>query len=159
MVEDYGARRVRQIGLKRVLIGCGALVAIAVLGIWLARLPQAVTRARAWAISGPPCQTQPRRVFDASVVKPREAFEFDDVTFIRGYGHASCTEIVNDGGRGIGTFPECQFTSPAVLQVTTGKGDFYFLPGAGPATVSVHHGEPSCVRAGWFKGERSVPGE
>ena len=63
-------------------------------------------------------------------------------------GHASCIDLRYDGGKGTGTYPACQFMSPAVLTVRSDKGTFRFLPGLGKdATVFVEHGQPRCVMA------------
>ena len=78
--------------------------------------------------------------------------------FARRFGHMSCAMITNDGGRGLGTFPVCQFTSPASLLVRTPRGEFYFAPGIGqPATVSVPPGLPQCVMNSNFtaRGDRT----
>ena len=48
----------------------------------------------------------------------------------------------------------CQFSSPAVLAVQTGKGLFYYEPGIGQkATVFVLDGTPRCVLASPFFAE------
>ena len=70
----------------------------------------------------------------------------------------SCAMIAYNSGRGFGTFPVCQFTSPASLLVKTRRGEFYFAPGIGqPATVSVPHGLPQCVMNSKFtaQGDRT----
>ena len=92
--------------------------------------------------------------FRASPYKPTKVFEYAKVSFGRALGHVSCAEIRYDGGRALfGGYPVCQFTSPAVLEVRTAQGEFYFLPGAGRrATVSTPHGKAECVMAGNFRG-------
>lgn len=139
----------------RIVATLGIVLVIGVVAAsWLYHRSEAVRTAQAWAITGPPCPTASQQTFAASAMKPHMAYEFGDVSFTRAYGHVSCQEITNDGGRGFGTFPECQFTSPGLLQVTTKRGDFYFIVETGPATVMVKDDVPSCVRAGNFHGEQ-----
>lgn len=136
-----------------------AAIAVAFIGAiagaaWLQARAHNVAEAAAWKIVGAPCATASAQAFSAWPVKPHEGFGYDGVTFAHGYGHASCNEIHNDEGRGFGTHPVCQFTAPAVLHVTTQKGDFYFIAQTGPATVTVQDKVATCVRAAWF-GKRS----
>ncbi|MDP3852343.1 hypothetical protein [Phenylobacterium sp.] len=101
-------------------------------------------------IAGPPCPVLSAAAFDALPVKPKKTFIFNEVTFDRRFGHVGCN-VVSDGG-GTGFAPICQFTSPAVLKVTTKRGQFYFKPGVGqPVTVTLRGGTPSCVMAANFK--------
>ena len=160
-MTDYGAGRAARKGLSLPAIAAGGVVLIAIflVGSWLLHRPYDIRKAQQWAISGPPCQQAPLAVFQGQPVKIHERFENDGINFGRGYGHVSCDDIVNDGGKGFGTFTECQFTSPGALQITTKAGDVYFLTGTGPATVTVKKDAVSCVLAGKFRGEQSVPGE
>ncbi len=99
------------------------------------------------ATVGPPCPVLTKAEFDALEVKPKKTFIFNEVTFDRRFGHVECN-VVSDGG-GTGFAPLCQFTSPAVLKVTTKRGEFYFKTGVGkPVTVSTPGGIPKCVVAG-----------
>ena len=155
-MTDFGAGARKRKGSRLPAIVAGVL-GLAVVGAvlfagWSRQHGQDIATARAWAITGPPCPTASAQAFAASAVKPRQAFEFNEVTFAHGYGHASCQQVRDDGGRGSGTHPVCQFTAPAALKVTTRKGSFYFVPPTGPATVAVQDGVPTCVRAAWFRG-------
>ncbi|HEY5411197.1 MAG TPA: hypothetical protein VIJ94_10775 [Caulobacteraceae bacterium] len=131
----------------------GGAVAI---GTWLQQEPANIAKATRWTVAGPPCPAVSPRALADTVVKPGGAFQYDDVTFSRAYGHVYCDEIHDDGGRGLGSHPVCQFTGPAVLKVTTPKGSFYFAPSTGPATVAVAGDIPTCVRGGWFRGQASL---
>lgn len=126
-------------------------IAVAV-GSWLQQTPGNVANARRWTVPGPPCPALTAAAFAASPVQVRLRFEYDEVTFERAFGHVYCDAIHDNGGLGPGSHPACQFTSPAVLKVTTSKGAFYFFPSTGPATVAVTDDIPTCVRGGWFKG-------
>jgi len=151
---DFGARRAGG-GLPtgKIALGIGALVLLAAIAwIWSWQTRKAVALAQAWAIAGPPCPAVSLPAYRAAGIPASLAFNFDDVVFARAFGHVSCDEIAYDGGRAMGTYPECQFTSPGTLQITTPKGVFYFFPQTGPATVSVLHGQPQCVLASKFKG-------
>ncbi len=161
MTKDYGAGKRRRVGPSGPVIAAGgAVLAIAfVVGIWFLHRPEDIRRAQQWAISGPPCPQVSAKAFQAQPVKIHERFEDDGISFGRGYGHVSCDEIKENGGRGFGSFTECQFTSPGAIQVTTSSGDSYFLTRTSPATVSVRTSGVSCVLAARYKGEQSVLGE
>jgi len=160
-MTDYGSGRRRRSGPSAPVIAIAAVVLVVafVVGNWVWHRPGEIRKAEAWAISGPPCQRVTDQAFQAQPVRIHERFEDEGITFGRGYGHVSCEEIVNDGGRGFGTFTECQFTSPGAIQVTTKAGVTYFLTGTSRATVTVKKDAVSCVLAGKFKGEQSVLGE
>ncbi len=157
MTSDFGVRARKKTApvLPIVAILAVVLAAAVLAGWWLPRSRE-IAKAEAWTFTGAPCPSVSAQAFAAWVVKPRESFEFGDITFARGYGHASCEEITNDGGKGFGRHPVCQFTAPAVLHVTTKRGDFYFITQTGPATVAVEHGVASCVRAARFRGEQGT---
>jgi hypothetical protein len=141
--------------------GLWALIVLAALAVitpvaiwsWNRHLEKAVAEARDWTIAGPPCPSLTAKAYAAGAVRASREFQLGDVTFGRGYGHASCNFIAYDGGRSLDSFPVCQFTSPAVVHVKTPKGDFYFFPSTGPATVSVPHGQPECVMAANWRGD------
>ena len=130
-------------------VGMGLVVAIA---SWLHQSPRHVAAARRWTILGPACPTLSAQAFARLAVKPRMAFQFDEMTFSRAYGHVYCDDVFDDGGRALTSHPACQFTGPAALEVTTAKGDFHFFPSTGRATVSVNDGVAHCVRGGWYDG-------
>jgi hypothetical protein len=152
MTTDYGGGRKKQVGppLTLILIVGVVLVIAVVVGGWFWNRPREIAKAQLWAIKGPPCQALTRQQYEAQPMKVRRQSDVDGMTFGRGYGSMSCEDIVDDGGRGLGKFTECQFTAPAVLQVTTKAGDAYFLVPLGHATVTVKDGHATCVNAGWF---------
>ena len=160
-MTDYGGGKGKRSGPGGPVIVIGAIVLVIafLVGSWLWHRPRDIQKAETWAITGPPCPQVSPQAFEAQPVRIHEKFEDDDITFGRGYGHVSCDEIVNDGGRGFGTFTECQFTSPGAIQVTTKAGATYFLTGTSRATVTVKKDAVTCVLAGKFKGEQSVLGE
>lgn len=119
---------------------------------WQRHLETAVANAKEWTVAGPPCPSVTRQAYLAGAVHATQEFQLGDFGFGRAYGHVSCNFVANDGGRGLGDYPVCQFTSPAVLHVTTPKGEYYFFPSTGPATVSIPQGVPQCVMASKFKG-------
>ena len=161
MSNDYGAGKRRRVGPSApVIIGVGVVLAIALaIGLWFLHRPEDIRKAQQWAISGPPCPQVSAQAFQTQPVRIHEQFEDNDVKFGRGYGHVSCDDIKEDGGKGFGSFTECQFTSPGALQVTTSSGDTYFLTKASPATVMVRKSGVTCVLAARYKGEQSVLGE
>ncbi len=148
MAVDYGG--VRERGHPRLLVMtavAGVALMAATFGYsWKVQREEAIVDAAAWTITGPPCPSLSRQAFLATGLKPTHVFEYDDVTFTRGVGHTSCAVIHSDGGRGLASFPVCQFTGPAAVVVTTKRGVFYFAPGYGhPLTISVPDGRPACV--------------
>jgi hypothetical protein len=107
----------------------------------------ATAAAKAWELKGPPCPAPSGLMADPKY-GPTKSFVFNGVRFARRFGHADCNAVAAPKGPGPDYYPLCQFTSPAVLEVTTEKGTFKFAPGVGhPATVSVVDGVPSCVIA------------
>ncbi|HLI65708.1 MAG TPA: hypothetical protein VKU90_05025 [Caulobacteraceae bacterium] len=155
MSGDFGVRRGRRRGvsfhLLLAVVGAPVLMTAA-LGVWLLERNRAIEEAAAWTFTGPACRALTAAEYQARPSHPMPTFSYENVGFGRAYGHASCNNVVNDGGRGFGTFPECQFTSADLLKITTAKGDFYFSVGSHPATVAVHRDTPSCVMAGSFTG-------
>ena len=96
-------------------------------------------------LAGDPCPTLTKADYEARGAKAKQAFITNDIRYDRRYGHADCS-IVKAGGAGNDFVPVCQFSGPAQLVVTTGKGAFYFAPGVGrPATVATRDGVPTCV--------------
>jgi hypothetical protein len=159
MASDHGARRKRRrgssVGIVAIVVGIPLLLGTALVSVLVQR-HQAIEEAAAWAIAGPPCASLTPAAYQAGPQHPFESFTYEGVGFGREYGHVSCNAVVNNGGRGFGTFAECQFTSAGVLKITTKNGDFYYSTGSRPSTVAVHQDRPSCVMAGHFTGA-SVP--
>lgn len=107
----------------------------------------ATAAAKPWELKGPPCPAPSGWAADAKHA-PAKAFIFNGIKFARRYGHADCNAVAGPKGHGPAYVPLCQFSSPAVLAVTTEQGTFHFAPGVGrPATVSVVDGVPKCVIA------------
>jgi hypothetical protein len=114
----------------------------------------AVAEAQAWTIPGPPC---PQLPLTEAARQPaaQKSFGYAGSGFAYAYGHVACAQIHADGGRSLvlGN-PVCQFTSPGVVMVDTGRTRTLFAPGLGSrATVSVQDGAPRCVMAGRFYGQ------
>ena len=108
-------------------------------------IAQSAASVDAAALQGDPCPTQTKADYEAHGAKAKQAFITNDIRYERRYGHAACS-IVKAGGAGNDFVPVCQFSGPAQLVVTTGKGAFYFAPGVGrPATVATRDGVPTCV--------------
>jgi hypothetical protein len=161
-VKDYGDRAHDRFEiLSRFLVLLLAAIAVSAL-VYGETTREARHRAavmadaKAWTIAGPPCPHPAANAYvadlEASHMHASRAFEFMGVTFARSFGHVSCAEIHANGGRSDATYPVCQFTSPGALEVTTARGEFYFYPSTGPATISVPDGRPMCVMASKFKG-------
>jgi len=155
-MSDYGVRSRRRrgmsVGLVALVVGAPLLIGTAVVS-WLLQRQQAIAEASAWNISGPPCPTLTLAEYQTRPQHPFESFNYEGIGFGRLYGHVSCNAVVNNGGTGFGTFPECQFTSAAIIKVTAPSGEVYYATGSQPATVAVHRGQPSCVMNGHFTGQ------
>jgi hypothetical protein len=151
---DYGvrpARRIPWLWIIGIILGI-TLVSGLTTREFLKRRTEAVATAKAWAITGPPCPTVSAAEFEAKKYRLRASFDYGGATFARTAGHVDCAAVVPKGGTALtGAYPVCQFTSPAVVKLTTSKGEFYFVPGAGqPATVSAPDGVGQCVMASKF---------
>ena len=132
------------------IIGAVALGAVALVALSLKerQMEVADSTASTEAIAGPPCPTISRAAFNAGQPAAAKTFEFNGATFTRQFGHANCSVVATKGGMGLGSYPVCQFASPALLAVTTKRGVFYFGPGLGrKASVKVRDGVPACVMA------------
>lgn len=144
IVATRGRRRIAPI--EWVATGGAIAVLASVLPLALAgeRVAQ-VAKARAWTVEGPSCPTLTGEAARRMGGKIAHVIDYDDVLFGRGYGYVSCILIADQGGRGLGRLPVCQFNNPTVLQVTTRTGTTYYSTWINPATVSVEHGRPRCV--------------
>jgi len=110
-----------------------------------------IATARAWNIQGPPCPAMTEAEFTAKRYTALKTFPYDDAVIGRTAGDASCSDIKESGGKGLGTDRVCQFTSPATLTVVTPAGRWFFVPGAGqPSTLIIHKDAPRCVMASNF---------
>lgn len=110
-----------------------------------------IATARAWDIQGPPCPALTEAEFHAKRWVANKTFNYDGVIVSRAAGDASCSDVRQDGGKGLFHDKVCQFTSPAALTVVTRSGRYFFLPGVGqPATIAIHNDTPKCVMASTF---------
>lgn len=150
-----GPRR-RKNTLRWIVIGGGVALAVAaVITTEVLRrqheLADAAASSQAALVDGPPCPTLTPAAFAASKLPPKKAFVFNGIRFARRYGHADCSTLADPVKKGGAFIPVCQFTGPAVISVTTPKGEFYFEPGVGrSATVFVPDTGPRCVLAARF---------
>ena len=154
---DLGIRKPRRRSVaEKLVIGLAAAIAIGLpLGLtakkYLSDRDVALTRAREWAIEGPPCERLTRAEFEARGLKAPKGTIYEDAQFFRQFGHMSCSGLRYGAGWGMSVYPVCQFTSPKALKVVTKKGEWYFATGPGqPATVATPHGEARCVLAANF---------
>jgi hypothetical protein len=110
-----------------------------------------IATAKAWNIQGPPCPAMTEADFTAKRYTALKTFPYDDAMIGRTAGDASCSDIKENAGKGLGTDRVCQFTSPATLTVVTPAGSWFFVPGAGqPSTLIIHKDVPRCVMASNF---------
>ena len=152
---DYGQRSRRARGVQittPIMAGLAGLVAIGVT-VWAVRdqtrqIREATVETQAGEIVGPACPPVLHGVF-AGPLRPINTFDFNGLTFGHRFGAAECS--VTAGRRnlfGAGYVNLCQFSSPAVLSVTSGQGTEFWETGVGrEATVFVEGGHARCVMA------------
>src|SRR3546814_137988 len=151
-ISRYGGRRGRvgAIHVIAAVLASGAVAAFLVYNFVEHRRAN-VAIAEAWRIEGPPCPSLSEAAFTAQGYKALKSFDYDDIVIARHAGAASCQDLKRNGGTGLFHDQACQFTGPATLIVTTKKGRFFYVPGAGrQATLYVHEGVPRCVLGGNF---------
>jgi hypothetical protein len=150
-IRDFSA--VRRFGIAHVI---GAVIVITA-GFGLVSFQFVKDRnahiatAKAWDIQGPPCPAMTAAEFASKRYTALKTFPYDNATIGRTAGDVSCSDVKENGGRGLGTDRVCQFTSPATLTVVTPAGSWFFVPGAGqPSTLIIHKDVPRCVMASSF---------
>jgi hypothetical protein len=150
---DYGERTKRARGVQittPIMAGLAGLVAVGVT-IWAIldqdrQIREATVETEASEIVGPACPPVVRGAF-RTPLRPINTFDFNGLTFGHRFGAAECS--VTAGKRGLfgaGYINLCQFSSPAVVSVSSDKGTFTWEPGVGQeVTVFVDHGNPRCA--------------
>lgn len=151
MTKDYGVREKPKALIETPAFQIGVMLATAVVVgvvalIWTYDRSVRHSTALGWTISGPPCPVAADRTDLPRWPAATKRSEFAGVSFTRAVGHVSCRMVGYEGGRGLGTFPVCQFSSPGGLIVTAGERTVLFNPPPGArATVAVPRSGPSCV--------------
>jgi hypothetical protein len=150
MVMEYGVRRrPRNLFIPVMIVTIVAAVAIVVgWGVWdlIQSRRASIAEARTWTVAGPPCPLLSPDAPPDPTLQALQTSHFHRVTFVRAHGDMECSDVADDGGRGMADYPVCQFSHPGMLKVDTGHGVVaYDLPPLRPATVAVRHGKPSCV--------------
>jgi hypothetical protein len=155
--RDYGTRGTPRARLLWTVALVGmAPVVLLVAHIYLREQNANVAVAKAWDIKGAPCPTLTAAEFAQKRYTAKKTFDYDGILIGRHSGHVSCSDVKQGGGRSLFVDRVCQFTSPAVITVTTKAGAFFFVPGVGqPATVIVHGAQPRCVMASDYTLENS----
>jgi hypothetical protein len=149
VTRDYG---VRSDHAGPPLVGATVVglvvMALAMTPVGLAQQQQqrqaAIAEAHAWMAPGPPCPVV-SRLTDIGFLPSLRTVRFDDIRFGRAYSFMMCSDIADDGGRGQGVVSVCRFNDPMVVEVATPKSHVIFFTKTQPATISVDHGEASCV--------------
>ncbi|WP_296600558.1 hypothetical protein [Phenylobacterium sp.] len=106
---------------------------------------------RLWTIAGPACPVVVAA--DPRVVghKPPKTFTYNKVSFTRSLGDVSCAAFREDGFMNPQSYSVCQFSGPGAVAVDVGGRRTVYQPGPGQrTTVTIRHGQPSCVVGGWF---------
>jgi hypothetical protein len=148
MTADYGLRQAAK-GQPWLLIFVG-LAAVMMVGVVFASHSSHVTRQvaefKAYQLGGRPCPEVTKAAFEDQTVKAEQVFGYDNMVFARAFGHAECTELAAEGGRGWTTYPACRFTAPGVVKSTSATGEaHYYVTGPGHGVVlSFPHGQTLC---------------
>lgn len=150
----------RERGVGRLLprlVIVGALATFAIGTAWELlsehhTIAQSTDNANLAAIAGPPCPAVSAAAFQSALqaqgLALKYVFDFNGDTFGRAIGDGDCDVAAARGSGGLGSYDVCQFTSPTVLYVRTGRGQFFFLPGVGhKASVMTPGGIARCVMA------------
>lgn len=148
MAADFGVRQAVK-GPPWLLIFGGLAVLLIVGTVYASHTSHTarhVAEYEAYQLGGKPCAEVSQAAFAANDIKAHQGFDYDGLVFTRAYGHAECTELATNGGRGWGSYPACRFTGPAVVGVSTPKaGSHYYVTGVGHGVViSFPHGRPVC---------------
>lgn len=156
MTLDLGARKPHRTFGQKALFALAAAACFAVPAWLLAQdylgdREAALNTADEWRIEGPPCREVTAAQFAAEGRRLRSGVVYQDVTFVRQFGHMSCASLRYGAGWSPSVYPACQFTGPHGLRVTTEKGEWFFVAAPGqPATVATPHGRARCVLAANF---------
>jgi hypothetical protein len=147
MSSDFGAKKSRRSNPVAMIVPALIVVLIAGAGgaMWVMQKQSKIAEAKAWHMSGPPCEAASQAAYAQLAVSQPRVVEIDSAQIARSSGDASCGEAPNTSGRGPNTIPVCRFSDPTTLDVGIGASHFYFLPRSEPATVSIVDGRPNCV--------------
>jgi hypothetical protein len=159
VTNDYGLSRKRR--PNRLWVILGGVIAVAAAGYAAIdaagdRLQVGDSEAKAaayWTVKGPPCPGASKDEIAQAGIRLVKGFAFAGTTFQRGYGDVACREFHTQVKEAVGGDLVCQFTGPSALQVTTDRGEAYFLLGGRKATVAIRNGAARCVTDSHF-----VPG-
>ena len=146
-------RHARQFGVIHLIIGVIAVVGVgSVLTMdFLTHRNTNVAIAQDWDIKGPPCPSLTAAEWDAKHLKAPKSFDYDGDTLARWSGDASCSDVKEKGGVGLGVIKVCQFAGPVSLTARTKAGQFYFNTGVGqPVTLFIKNGQARCILGGKF---------
>jgi hypothetical protein len=140
--------RLQVLAMGLVLVALAAIPGLSILEVWI---DQQNVR-RAWTITGPPCPEVDRPAHSVVGRRRPKTFTYGGIDFTRQFGHASCVAIREDGFMNKQSYRVCQFNAPAMVAVTMPGGQkTTWQTGVGNnVTVTVRHGRPTCVVAGWF---------
>jgi len=134
-------------GLGGIMLMLVAMPAIDVYRTWAG----AEAERKLWTIEGPACPVVAAP--DLRVVGHRvtKTFTYNRISFTRHLGDVSCSAFRERGFMNPEIYSVCQFSGPGAVTVDTGPRKVVFQPGPGMrTTVTIRHGEPSCVVGGWF---------
>ena len=144
---------VRRYGVAHVIVAV-TVISVGALGLtynFIRDRDAHIATAKTWDIQGPPCPSITAAEWTAKRYKAEKTFDYDGIAIGRLAGHAHCSDVHDHGGAGFGVSKVCQFTSPAVLTVTSRAGTFYFVPGIGQlASLIIEKDVPRCVMASHY---------
>ena len=143
----------RRLGAIHLILGALIVVGVGTLLVYdhLHRRAASVAIAQDWDIKGPPCPSLTAEEWAAKRLSAPKSFDYDGDTLARWSGDASCSDVKEKGGVGLGVIKVCQFAGPVSLTAKTKAGMFYFNTGVGqPVTLFIQNGQARCVMAGKF---------
>jgi hypothetical protein len=153
MPLDYGQRG-KPRSLKGWWLGIvPAVLLLTVIVVFNAGYHRNKELAQGWAGERPGCPTLSAAAYAAKGYPAGErSVVYDEVTFIRQFGHVMCSDADTPGAFGFLSHPVCQFSGPTAIRVKAGRSEAYFEPGVGQlATVSVVRGRAQCALGGRFR--------
>jgi len=136
--------RLQTAGIVLLLAACASIPLTIAGGTWATR--QAMRRE--WTARGAACPVTAALSMAARGPKPPPPFVYQGAGFAYQIGDVSCV-AVPEGWFSKQTYPVCEFSAPAGIQVTYRGRTTIFEPGVGHgASITIRHGQVGCTVTG-----------
>jgi len=151
-IQRLRRQSLRDVVLQHLGLGGMLLLLVAVPAIDVYRTWAGVrAEKKLWTITGPSCPVVAAPDLRVVGHKDPKTFTYNKITYTRHIGDVSCSAFREPGFMNPENYSVCQFSGPGAVAVETGARKIVFQPGPGKrTTITVHHGEPTCVVGGWF---------